>query len=89
MEAAKSPKSAEAFDHKILKEVGELPIKNEKTFLPFRSLFADKDPQERQLIIFIRHFFCGVSEIRRRGTRHKLKSANPINANSLLSSLRY
>jgi hypothetical protein len=38
---------------------------------PFRSLYASKDENQRVLIIFIRHFFCGVSALKtplQRGT---------------------
>jgi hypothetical protein len=48
-------------DAKTLKEAGELPIKDEKNAeIKFSALYTDK-PGERQLIVFIRHFYCGVS----------------------------
>ena len=42
-----------------LKRAAELPVYDIKgNAHPFRSLYAD--PSQRHLIIFIRHFFCGV-----------------------------
>ena len=42
-----------------LSEAGELMIKDEYgKEVPFKSLYEGKDGQ--RLIIFIRHFFCGV-----------------------------
>ena len=47
-------------DAKTLQEVGELPIKDEDgKEVPFKTLYEDK--AGRQLITFIRHFYCGVS----------------------------
>lgn len=49
-------------DQQTIQEAGQLPIKDKDgNKVPFQSLFTDKDPAQRQLIIFIRHFFCGVS----------------------------
>lgn len=46
-------------DAKTLREAGELKLKDEKgKELPFKSLYEGQSG--RQLIIFIRHFFCGV-----------------------------
>ncbi|CAK4032469.1 Hypothetical predicted protein [Lecanosticta acicola] len=50
-------------DPKTLAEAGELPIKDENgNEVAFKTLYADKPAHERQLIIFIRHFFCGSCE---------------------------
>lgn len=47
---------------RLVQEARGLMIKDKDgNQVPFRSLFTDKSPDERQLIIFIRHFFCGVS----------------------------
>lgn len=49
-------------DQKTLQEAGQLEIKDKDgNKVPFHSLFTDKPADQRQLIIFIRHFFCGVS----------------------------
>ena len=48
---------------RLVQEARGLMIKDKDgNQVPFRSLFTDKSPDERQLIIFIRHFFCGVSD---------------------------
>jgi hypothetical protein len=44
-----------------LAEAGELEILDEQgNKLPFKSLYVDRD---RSLIVFIRHFFCGVRSV--------------------------
>lgn len=49
-------------DPKKLSEAGEVLIKDKDgKDVPFKSLYTDKPADERQLIVFIRHFFCGVS----------------------------
>ena len=46
-------------DARTLKEAGDLPIKDENGGeIQFKSLYEDKPG--RQLIVFIRHFYCGV-----------------------------
>lgn len=46
-------------DQKILDEAGELPVLDESgKEVSFRELF---NTEGRQVIVFIRHFFCGVS----------------------------
>ena len=46
-------------DEKTLQEVGELKVKDESgKEVPFKSLYEGQPG--RQLIVFIRHFFCGV-----------------------------
>lgn len=53
---------------KTLQEAGELKIQDENgTEVPFRSLYEGKPG--RQLIVFIRHFFCGVSTKQSASTR--------------------
>ncbi|KAK4634511.1 Peroxiredoxin-like 2C [Fulvia fulva] len=48
---------------KLLEEAGEFKIKDENgKDIPLQSLYTDKDPNERQLVIFIRHFLCGSCE---------------------------
>jgi hypothetical protein len=43
-----------------LEKFGELPIQNaEGKTLTFREIYGDSSA-ERHLVIFIRHFFCGV-----------------------------
>lgn len=44
-----------------LESVGDMPVLDAdgKTHT-FRSLFSSEDQQSRTMIIFIRHFFCGV-----------------------------
>ena len=46
-----------------LAKVAELPLLNSKNeSIPFKSLYTSStNPETRILIIFIRHFFCGVS----------------------------
>ena len=45
---------------KTLEEAGELKIKDEYgKEIQFKNLYANKQGQQN-LIIFIRHFFCGV-----------------------------
>lgn len=47
-------------DSKTLQEAGDLSIRDENNAeMKFSSLYTDK-PGERQLICFIRHFYCGV-----------------------------
>ncbi|GAB7366525.1 hypothetical protein MBLNU230_g8515t1 [Neophaeotheca triangularis] len=49
-------------DEKTLAAAGELPIYAEDgTAQPFKALYT-RDPTTRNLIIFIRHFFCGSCE---------------------------
>ena len=63
-------------DAGTLKEVGELLIKDENgKEMQFKSLY--EDPSGRQLIVFIRHFYCGVRCIPRHDpiqaiTHHRL-----------------
>ena len=46
-------------DAKTVQEAGELKIKDESgKEVPFKSLYEGQSG--RQLIVFIRHFFCGV-----------------------------
>ena len=46
-------------DAKTLQEVGEMKIKDENdNEIAFKSLYEGKEG--RQLIVFIRHFYCGV-----------------------------
>ena len=46
-------------DAKTLQQVGELKIKDENgNEIPFKSLYENQPGQ--QLIVFIRHFYCGV-----------------------------
>ena len=47
---------------KELKGVAELPVLDaQNRSRPFKSLFAADQGGRRVLILFIRHFFCGVS----------------------------
>lgn len=56
-----------------LDEVGEINIKDKDgKEVPLKSLYTGKPANERQLIIFVRHFFCGVSCYLRPATRHTL-----------------
>lgn len=49
-------------DPKALEAAGDFDITDENgNKIAFKSLFTGKPEGERQLIIFIRHFFCGVS----------------------------
>ncbi|KAK3679590.1 hypothetical protein LTR37_021387 [Vermiconidia calcicola] len=60
-------------DAKTLQEVGELPIKDEDgKEVPFKTLYEDK--AGRQLITFIRHFYCGHCE---EFVRHLCKTLPP------------
>ena len=46
-------------DQTALEEAGELSVLDESgNKLPFRDIYNTED---RRVIIFIRHFFCGVS----------------------------
>lgn len=55
-------------DAKTLQEAGELKLKDENgKEVPFKSLYEGQSG--RQLIVFIRHFFCGVRSILRRPDR--------------------
>jgi len=52
-------------DAKTLEQAGELEIQDkEGKKIKFKSLYADQG--KMHVIIFIRHFFCGVSCWRRR-----------------------
>lgn len=45
-----------------LSEAGEIMIKDKDgKEIALKSLYTGKPADERQLLIFIRHFFCGVS----------------------------
>jgi hypothetical protein len=45
-----------------LDKAGEHMIQDENgNEIAFKTLYTDKPADERQLIIFVRHFFCGVS----------------------------
>lgn len=47
-----------------VQKAGEHMIKDETgNEIAFKTLYADKPADERQLIVFVRHFFCGVSLI--------------------------
>lgn len=49
-------------DHQDLGAAGELMIKDVSgNQVPLKSLYTGKGANERQLVVFIRHFFCGVS----------------------------
>lgn len=49
-------------DPRVLGEVGDVLIKDEEgKEIPLKSLYMDKPGDERQLLIFVRHFHCGVS----------------------------
>lgn len=49
-------------EKKTVETAGEHLIKDEKgNEIAFKSLYTDKPAGERQLIVFVRHFFCGVS----------------------------
>lgn len=46
-----------------LDEAGEIKIQDKDgNEIAFSSLFAGKSEGEKQLIVFIRHFFCGSCE---------------------------
>jgi hypothetical protein len=49
-------------DATMLEEAGEIPIyDSEGNSRPFKSLYSgDEAIGEQQLVIFVRHFFCGV-----------------------------
>ena len=56
-------------DASTLKEAGELSIKDENgKEIQFKSLYEGKPG--RQLIVFIRHFYCGVRAIHLPPLRH-------------------
>lgn len=57
-----------ALSHNILEAAGDLPIIDENCeSIPFRSLWTPPTAiADQQLILFVRHFFCGV----RRGLRY-------------------
>lgn len=47
---------------KKLEEAGDLVILDEEARpMPFKNLYTYGSGNGRQLIVFIRHFFCGVS----------------------------
>lgn len=51
---------------KTLSEAGDVLIKDKDgKELPLKSLYTDQPGDERQLIVFIRHFYCGVSPAHR------------------------
>lgn len=55
-------------DPKKLSEAGEVLIKDKDgKDVPFKSFYTDKPADERQLIVFVRHFHCGVSPAHRPG----------------------
>lgn len=61
----KSPAHRELPDPKKVGEAGDVLIKDKDgKDVPFKSLYTDKPADERQLIVFIRHFHCGVSPAR-------------------------
>lgn len=74
-DAAATGAHRELPDEKTLAEAGEIMIKDKDGGqLALKSLWSGKAQGEKQLIVFIRHFFCGVSvararplEARRRG----------------------
>jgi len=48
-------------DQKTLQEAGELEVYDESgKAIPFEQLY---NTEGRQVVVFIRHFFCGVSAI--------------------------
>lgn len=60
--AAKLQDNYALHDAKTLQEAGELKIKDESgNEVAFKSLYEGQSG--RQLIIFIRHFFCGVCSV--------------------------
>lgn len=59
--AAATDTHRELPDEKTLAEAGEVMIKDKDGGeLALKSLWSGKAQGEKQLIIFIRHFFCGV-----------------------------
>lgn len=59
--ATSTPESYTLPSASALKRAGEVEIQDEhgKAF-PLKSLYEDSGPGERQLVVFVRHFFCGV-----------------------------
>lgn len=48
-------------DAKTLQEAGELEVQDEAgAKMPFKTLYTPSEGTTRQLIVFIRHFYCGV-----------------------------
>lgn len=59
--ATKTPESYILPSAKALKTAGEVQIQDEHgNSLPFKSLYEGSKPGERQLVVWVRHFFCGV-----------------------------
>lgn len=57
----KTPSHRELPSKQVLEEAGNITIKDKDgNEIPFKSLYLDKPQEERQLIVFVRHFFCGV-----------------------------
>lgn len=48
---------------KVLEQAGELNVLDAQgNKISFKDIYSgDKNPALRQLVIFVRHFFCGVS----------------------------
>lgn len=60
--ASGAPSHRELPDEKTIAEAGEVMIKDKDgQDIPLKSLWSGKGEGEKQLIIFVRHFFCGVS----------------------------
>lgn len=54
-------------DAKTLQQAGELSVLDEGgKEISFKSLYTGDNAAERELIVFIRHFRCGVRQRRRR-----------------------
>lgn len=82
-------------DEKSLAEAGEVMIKDKDGGqIPLKSLWTDKAQNERQLIVFVRHFFCGVclrrvlSSISSSSSSSSLSSQTALNPTDLPSELQ-
>lgn len=75
----KSTEFNQLADAKTLEEAGKINIKDcDGKEVEFKSLYSGKPDGERQLIVFIRHFMCGVS-----------RSPHPYHFSRTLSALAY
>ncbi|KAJ4397528.1 hypothetical protein N0V93_001759 [Gnomoniopsis smithogilvyi] len=73
-------------DDKALAEAGDVMIKDkEGNSLPFKSLWTGKPENERQLIVFVRHFFCGSCKQYLQALNESLPSSSLSEANITLA----
>lgn len=82
-DAAATSAHRELPDEKTLAEAGEIMIKDKDgKDVPLKSLWSSNDQNDKHLVIFIRHFFCGVRPTHLALSLNRTKQARTQHANT-------